>query len=194
MIALLNGVVTEKLGDVIILNVSGVGYGLLVPNEDFSKLAVGEKAKVYVYEHIRENLHDLYGFTDLNTKNLFEQLMEVNGVGPKMALSILGIGTADELRTAIASGDTKFIQAASGVGKRVAERIVVDLKDKVGALSTGAIDALFTSQSTAKKDEAVQALVSLGYTLPDAVAALSTIDNKLPTEERIKQVLKAGAA
>ncbi|HSX45010.1 MAG TPA: Holliday junction branch migration protein RuvA [Candidatus Saccharimonadales bacterium] len=190
MIALLNGVVAEKLNEVIVLEVNGVGYGVLVPNEDFSKMTVGQSAKIYIHEHIRENQHELYGFTDLNTKNLFEQLMEVNGVGPKMALNILGVGTADELRTAIAGGDTKFIQAASGVGKRVTERIVVDLKDKVGGLTTGAIDALFTGQSAAKKDEAVQALVALGYTLPDAVAALSTVDNTLATEERVKQVLK----
>jgi holliday junction DNA helicase RuvA len=190
VITTLTGTVAEKLGEIVVLDVGGVGYGLLLPIEDFSHLAIGDEVKVYIYEHIRENSHDLYGFTSLDTKQLFELLLDVTGVGPKMALSVLSIGTASEVRAAIAGGDTKFIQAANGVGKRVAERIVVELKDKVGVLSTSAIDALFIGDSAAKQDEAVQALIALGYTLPDAVAALSTVDNKLSTETRIKEVLK----
>src|SRR3989344_9165615 len=143
MIATLTGTVAEKLVGVLVLEVGGVGYGLLVTNEDFDKLDVGEETKVYVYEHIRENSHDLYGFCSLDSKSLFEQLLEVNGVGPKMALNILDVGSADALRAAIAAGDTKFIQAASGVGKRVAERVIVELKDKVGLVSSeGATDFL----------------------------------------------------
>lgn len=172
------------------MDVSGVGYGILVSVEDYGQLAVGDIAKVYVYEHIRENAHDLYGFTKLDSKQLFERLLGVTGVGPKMALNILSLGTATKVRTAIASGDTKFIRVASGVGKRVAERVVVELKDKVGMLSTASIDALFIGEGAAKQDEAVQALMSLGYTLPDAVAALSTVDSKLTTEARIKEALR----
>ncbi len=191
MIATLNGTIAEKLGELVVLDVAGVGYGLLVPIEDYSQLSTGDQTKLYIYEHIRENAHDLYGFTNLDTKQLFEQLLDVTGVGPKMALSVLSIGSSREVRTAIASGDTKFIQVANGVGKRVAERIVVELKDKVGLLTTSAIDALFVGEGAAKQDEAVQALISLGYTLPDAVAALSTIDSKLSTEVRVKEALKA---
>jgi holliday junction DNA helicase RuvA len=193
MIAILNGTIAEKLGEIIVLDVRGVGYGVLVPSEDFGRLAVGDIVKLYIYEHIREVAHDLYGFISTETKALFEQLLGVNGVGPKMALSVLGTGSSKDVRAAIAGGDTKFIQAANGVGKRVAERIVVELKDKVGILSTTEIDALFIGSSAAKKDEAVQALMSLGYTLPDAVAALSTIDSSLSTETRIKQALKDSA-
>ena len=188
MIATLNGVVSEKLAGVLVLDVKGVGYGLFVTNEDFGGLALGDVAKVYVYEHIRENSHDLYGFKKLDIKYLFEQLLDVNGVGPKMALNILGVGTADAVRTAIASGDTKFIQVASGVGKRVAERVIVELKDKVGLVSSeGATDFL---QGPAMQDEAVQALVTLGFSSHDATHALQKVDDKLPTEERIKQALK----
>lgn len=192
MIATLNGTVAEKLSEIVIIDVKGVGYGVLVPLEDFSKLMTGDQVKVYIYEHIRENAHELYGFTHQDTKKLFEQLLDVTGVGPKMALNILGIGSVEDVRKAIAGGDTKFIQAAPGVGKRVAERVVVELKDKVGLIST-ASEAIFVATAKAEKDEAVQALISLGYSLPDAVSALDGIDKELPSEERVKQALKMSA-
>ena len=132
MIATLKGTVSEKLLDTVVLDVGGVGYGLLVTTEDYGLLQPEQTAKLYVYEHIRESAHDLFGFVMLDTKRLFELFLSVNGVGPKMALNILSIGNPDEVRQAIAGGDTKFIQQATGVGKRVAERLVVDLKDKVG--------------------------------------------------------------
>jgi Holliday junction DNA helicase RuvA len=191
MIATLNGVVSEKLADVVVLDVQGVGYGLLVPAEDYGRLALGEPAKLYVYEHIREQAHDLFGFLTRDTKSLFEQLLDVNGVGPKMALNMLSIGSGQMVRQAIASGDVKFIQQASGVGKRVAERVVVELKDKVGLVgvdleSTG----LLQSEAGLAGDEAVEALVSLGYTAADASIALKDIDPELATAERIKLALK----
>lgn len=188
MIATLTGTIAEKLAEQLIIDVNGVGYGLLVTNEDFGVLAIGDQIKMYIYEHIKESNYDLYGFKNLDSKKLFEQLLEVNGVGPKMALNILGIGTADAVRTAIASGDTKYIQSANGVGKRVAERVVVELKDKVGLIShEGATDFL---QGPSMQDEAVQALVALGFSTQDASTALQKVDSTLPTEERIKLALK----
>lgn len=189
MIATLEGIVGETLGDLVVIDVSGVGYGVNVAMEDRAQLTKGEKTRIYIYEHIREVAHDLYGFCKLDTKQLFEQLLDVNGVGPKMALAILSIGNANEVRTAIAGGDTKFIQAANGVGKRVAERVVVDLKDKVGLVASDT-DHLFVGGSLAIQDEAVQGLVALGYTLQDAQNALAHVDSKLSTEERIKKALK----
>ncbi len=156
----MTGIVSEHFGGMVILDVRGVGYGLQVTTEDMGRLGSGQSAKLYVHEHIREQAHDLYGFVTLDTKQLFEQLLDVNGVGPKMALSILSIGTGSEVRLAIAGGDTKFIQQASGVGKRVAERIVVELKDKVGLegidLST---TGMLQGESLLLKDEAIAALV-----------------------------------
>lgn len=192
MIATLSGVIAEKLGELVIIDVNGVGYGVLMPPEDYAKLEKSNSAKLYVYEHIREQAHDLYGFTQLDTKRLFEQLLDVNGVGPKMALSLLGIGSSEDVRRAIAGGDTKFIQGAAGVGKRVAERIVVELKDKVGLVAANT-DNLLVGTATAEMDEAVQALVSLGYSVPDALGALSTVDKQLPVERRIKEALKAAS-
>ncbi|HSX35347.1 MAG TPA: Holliday junction branch migration protein RuvA [Patescibacteria group bacterium] len=192
MIAQLTGMVAEKTIDEVILDVSGVGYGLLVTNEDYGRLGSGDLAKLYVYEHIREAAYDLYGFLNPDTKALFEQLLGVNGVGPKMALSVLSIGTTQAVRTAIAGGDLKFIQQASGVGKRVAERIVVDLKDKVGLEGVDlAATGMLQSEHAITQDEAAEALVALGYSAQDAAKALAGVDKELSTEERIKQALKA---
>lgn len=194
MIATLNGVVSEKLTTGVVIDVQGVGYGVLVTTEDEGRLVTGEKAKLYVYEYVREQAHDLFGFISKDTQALFELLLDVNGVGPKMALNVLSIGGADHVRQAIASGDVKYIQQASGVGKRVAERIVVELKDKVGLIgvdleSTG----LLKAEESLLKDEAVEALVALGYSPQDAAAALQPVDPELPTPERIKTALKGAA-
>lgn len=191
MIATLTGIVAEKIADIVVLDVKGVGYGLFVTNEDYGNLSSGTSTKLYVYEHIREQAHDLFGFLTLDTKALFEQLLGVNGVGPKMALNVLSIGSSNEVRTAIAGGDTKFIQGAQGVGKRVAERIVVDLKDKVGLEGVDLqATGMLQSQPTIGKDEALDALVSLGFTPADANAALQHVPSDLSTEERIKLALK----
>lgn len=191
MIVTLTGQVAEKIADIVVLDVKGVGYGLLVDAEDYGRLAVGSPAKLYVYEHIREQANDLFGFLSLDTKQLFEQLLGVNGVGPKMALNVLSTGTASEVRTAIAAGDTKFIQAAQGVGKRVAERIVVDLKDKVGLEGIDlATTGMLQSDVLLRQDDAIEALMSLGFTAQDAAAALAKVPNDISTEERIKLALK----
>ena len=194
MIAILSGVVSEKLQDVVVIDVQGVGYGVLVPAEDYGRLAAGEPAKLYIYEHIREQSHDLFGFLGRDTKTLFEQVLTVNGVGPKMALNMLSIGSGAEVRQAIAGGDVKFIQQANGVGKRVAERVVVELKDKVGLTAIDLESAgLLQGEQSALKDEAVEALVSLGYTVADAAKALADVDAKLSTEDRIKQALRGSS-
>lgn len=190
MIATLNGVVSEKLADMVVLDVAGVGYGLAVTAEDFGRLNSGEKAKLYVYEHIREQGYDLFGFVQLDTKKLFEQLLGVKNVGPKVALAVLDIGTAPAVRGAIAAGDVKLLQSAKGVGKRAAEQIVVELRDKVGLASTEVAEGVVLRPGINAQDEAVEALISLGYSPQDAAAALKDIDPLLSTEERITLALK----
>jgi Holliday junction DNA helicase RuvA len=191
MIATLEGKVSQKIGDLVVIECGGVGYGLFVTFEDFGALNSGDEAKLFIYEHIRENTHDLFGFKRLETKYLFEQLLSVNGVGPKMALAIMSVASSGHVRQAIAAGDTKFISQATGVGKRVAERVVVDLKDKVGLASDeNATDFLTTSANP--NDEALQGLVALGYSVQDAAEALKNVDEKLPPADRIKQALKVG--
>jgi Holliday junction DNA helicase RuvA len=193
MIATLSGRVSEKLADMVVLDAGGVGYGLLVTIDDFAQLMPGEQAKLYVHEHIREDAHDLYGFTSLDTRKLFEQLLSVKNVGPKVALAVLGIGTPDGVRAAIASGDVKKLQTAKGVGKRAAEQMVVELRDKVGLVAGGAAEGIVTRGAVNAADEAVQALLALGYSDTDAQRAIEGIDPNLPTEERIRAALKTKA-
>lgn len=190
MIATLNGVVSEKIGSMVVLDVHGVGYGLQVTAEDFGRLAANEKAKLYVYEHVREQAYDLFGFVLLDTKKLFEQLLGVKNVGPKVALAILDIGTAPAVRGAIAAGDVKLLQSAKGVGKRAAEQVVVELRDKVGLAASDIAEGIATRPGIVSGDEAVEALISLGYSPQDATVALKDIDATLPVEERIKLALK----
>lgn len=193
MIATLEGTITDVLADTVVLSVHGVGYGLFVTTEDFARLSRGTQTKLYVYEHIRETQHDLFGFVKMDDKKLFEQLLSVKNVGPKVALSVLDIGSSDTVRGAIASGDVKMIQTAKGVGKRAAEQIVVELRDKVGLVSSLDAENIVNRGGVDKLDDAVQALVALGYQQVDAVLALEGVDKKLPTEERVKQALKGKA-
>lgn len=189
MIATLEGKVSEKIGQSVVLEVNGVGYGLLVNFEDFGALNVGESAKLYVHESIRENAHDLFGFRSRESKTLFEQLLSVKGVGPKMALAIISVASVAHVRRAIAAGDIKFISQAVGVGRKAAERVVVDLKDKVGLMASEDATEFLTASADAA-DEAMQGLVALGFSVQDAADALKGIDKKLSATERIKAALK----
>ena len=189
MIASLRGV-AEKNVEGVILDVAGVGYGVSVTSEDFGKLADGKEAKLYVHEHIREQGYDLFGFTLLDTKKLFEQLLNVKNVGPKVAMGVLDLGSASVVRGAIAAGDVKLLQSAKGVGKRAAEQIVVELRDKVGLAPGASAEDVVYRPGVNTQDEAVEALVSLGYSPQDAASALQKIDSSLSIEERIKRALK----
>ena len=189
MIAKLHGIVEDKKTDSIILLVNGVGYEVYASAIDLDSLSVEDSVKLFIYENIREQAHDLFGFLEDSTKKFFEQLITVNGVGPKMAISIMNIGSSKEIQQAIANGNTKYLQSASGVGKRVAERIIVDLKDKIGySVDSDSVDAIL--MSGVSQDEAHEALVSLGYTSYDATKILSKIDPSLTVEEKIKAALR----
>lgn len=190
MIATLTGLVSEKLPELVVIDCAGVGYGLYVTGEDFGRLQHGQQAKVYVYEHIREQSHDLFGFVELDTKKLFEQLLSVKNVGPKVALAVLDIGPAAGVRGAIAAGDVKLLQSAKGVGKRAAEQIVVELRDKVGLAAGASAEDIVLRPGVNAQDEAAEALQSLGYSPQDAAQALHGVDPALPTEDRVRQALR----
>lgn len=194
MIATLRGTVTEKTLREVVIECSGIGYGVLVSAADHGALGLGHEHKLYIYEHIKEDTHDLFGFVHVDSKELFEQLLSVKNVGPKVALAVLDIGSADAVRAAIAGGDVKLLQSAKGVGKRAAEQMVVELRDKVGAPVGDAAEGLVNRSGVNQSDEALQALIALGYPDADAQAALQGIDKDLPTEDRIKQALKGTRA
>lgn len=189
MIATLEGEISEKYGSTAVIVIGGIGYGAILPLLSLDRLQVGENVKLYIYENIREDAHDLYGFLSLDDKKLFEQLISVKNVGPRVASSLLDLG-ADKVRAAIASGDVKYLQTAKGVGKRAAEQVVVELRDKVGLTSSEAAEDIVTRGGTSVLDEAALGLVALGYSEVDAMLALKNVDGNLPVEQRIKLALK----
>lgn len=191
MIAHLKGIVEEKFSGALILDVGGVGYEVMVPALDFENVLLGEERKFYTYHQVRENAEELYGFSSLAAKKIFELLISVQGVGPKAAIAILSLAEAEEVRNAIANADAGFVAKASGVGKKSAERVIVDLRDKVGIPSRyGAAEVVSGASAAAEPDEALDALIALGFPLKEATAALEKVPVDLPVEERVKLALK----
>jgi Holliday junction DNA helicase RuvA len=188
MIAHVSGIVAEKFASSVIVDVHDVGYEVQVAANDFDRALLGEPIKFYTYHHIREQSQELFGFSSLAAKKLFELLITVQGVGPKAALSILSVGESELVRNAIASSDSAFVARANGVGKKIAERVVVDLSDKVGL----AVNVAHASNATASTagDEALEALMALGYNLNDAMVALESVPKNLPTAQRVTMALK----
>jgi Holliday junction DNA helicase RuvA len=190
MIAHVAGIVAEKFNSSVIVDVNGVGYEVAVALGDYEKALLNEPMKFYTYHHIREQSQELFGFTSLAAKKLFEMLITVQGVGPKAVLAILSLDESEVVRNAIANGDAAFVTKASGVGKRIAERVIVDLTDKVGLALRTDVNTLGVSQQVAHADEALEALMALGYTLNDATRALEGISTELSTAERVTQALR----
>ena len=191
MISHLKGIIEEKFGSSLIIDVNGVGYEAMVPMPDFESVKLGEERKFYTYHQVRENTEELYGFLSLSAKKIFELLIGVQGIGPKAGIAILSLAEAEEVRNAIANADAAFIAKASGVGKKSAERVIVDLRDKVGTPSHYGASKLATVKDVdVQPDEALDALIALGFPLKEATAALEKVDKSLPVEERIKLALK----
>ena len=188
MIAHVSGVVAEKFANSVIVDVHDIGYEVQVPTNDFDRVLLGEAVKFYTYHHIREQSQELFGFSSLAAKKLFELLITVQGVGPKAALAILSLGASEVVRNAIANSDSGFLSKASGVGKKTAERVVIDLSDKVGlAVAIAHVSGTTTAPAG---DEALEALMALGYTLNDAMVALEDVPADLPTAQRVTMALK----
>lgn len=188
MIARLRGEIIEHEDARVIVDCGGVGYGVQVCYDEQQKLTLGSRCDLYIAEQIKEDAHELFGFSAKSRRQLFGLLISVNGVGPKAGMAILNIGTEGQVRSAIASGDTKFISAAKGVGKKVAERAVVDLKNKVGLQASD--DATDFLNDVSMGDEAVEALTALGYSAQDATELLRGVDPKLTTSERVRSALR----
>ncbi len=188
MIAYLSGEVFKKELDFLILLNSGVGYKLNTTELQLSQVTIGHEASFWIHENIKEDRHDLFGFAEQADLQLFEKILSVNGAGPKAALAVLNIGPTADLKAALINSDAKYIQRASGVGKKLAERLILELS---GRLSDTALDnTVATSSNFNEDDEAFQALVALGYTPKDASKALEKVDPALSTEERLKKALQ----
>ena len=190
MIAHVHGQVAEKFANSAIIDVHGVGYEVSLTSIDFDNLSLNDDIKLYTYHHIREQSEELFGFSSLAAKKLFELLITVQGIGPKAAMAILGLAPVEEVRNAIANADSAYVSKASCVGKKSAERVIVDLRDKVGLPTYYGRKAEPEQKTTLEHDDALDALMSLGFTLADATKALDGIDINLPVEDRIREALK----
>jgi len=191
MISHVSGVVVEKFNSSVIVDAHGIGYEVQLATGDYDGTEIESSTKFYTNHHIREQSQELFGFSSLIAKKLFELLITVQGVGPKAAMAILSLGDSELVRNAIASGDAIFIARASGIGKKTAERVVVDLSDKVGHVIRIDVNNIGLSSYIAGNDEALEALMALGYNLNDATKSLEGISTELPTSERVTQALRS---
>ncbi len=194
----LEGTVAELLPYLAVIDCGGVGYACKTTNNTLSHLKKGQNGKVYTYLNVGEGVFDLYGFATQSELHTFRMLLGVSGVGPKAALAILSSGTPDALAMAIITGDEKTLTAAPGIGKKIAQRIILELKDKL-AKESAATGLDFSSSGTSvnavsftsKASEAAQALAVLGYSSAEVAVALKGVDvENLPLEEIIRQSLK----
>ncbi len=188
MIATIEGIVSEKLGEAVIISINGLGYDVILTASDWGASPVGEVAKFYIYEQIREDAHNLFGFSSPQAKQLFVKLLGVSGVGPKVAMQVMGAASLDRLQQAISAGDVDLFKGVSGVGKKTAERIMVELKGKVEFVGSLGLGDMATTSS---HDPAYQALVALGYTPAQASEAVQRIPAEtIGEQDRVKAALK----
>src|SRR5512134_668945 len=187
MIARLRGRPVARTPEGLVLDVGGVGY--LVHATPSAMRQEGDELTVHTYLHVREDALQLYGFADASERELFVQLLSVNGVGPKVALAVVSGSPAAELRRAIVLEDVARFQVIPGIGKKTAERIVLELKEKLaGDLSLAPTPGVPAGDLVAR-----DALVELGFTLQDAERALAAVDPDLPAEERVRLALRQAA-
>ena len=193
----LDGTVAEILPGLAVIDCGGVGYACMATNNTLSQLKRGERKKLFTYLNVGESMFDLYGFASQNELNSFKLLLGVSGVGPKAALAILSANTPEALAMSIVTGDEKALTAAQGIGKKIAQRIILELKDKMAKETAAGLDfsggkgvsapAMFPSKAA----EAAAALGVLGYSGQEVQIALKGVDvENLPLEEIIRQSLK----
>lgn len=185
MIAYVNGIIEDITEDNTVIDVGGIGYNVKISADTAARLpGIGEPVKLYTYTSVKEDSFQLFGFLSKNDLEIFKKCITVNGIGPKGALSILSVLDADSLRFAIMSGDAKAISKAPGIGARTAERLILELKDKIQIDDTligreidsyGASHGVAAADSVQKK-EAVEALVSLGYGQAESLKAVNSIE------------------
>ncbi len=194
MIASLRGTLILKDNTVAVIECGGVGFKCFITRNTLNRLpALNSEVFLHTYMAVREDALDLYGFIDPEELTAFKLITSVNGVGAKIGISLLSDLTANKIMLSIASGDAKALTVASGVGIKLAQRIILELKEKVGSIelpNNNEITAVQTAVSNSATSEAVEALVALGYTKGEASLTVARLDSNLPTDELIKQALK----
>ena len=200
MIAFVNGIVEDYSEEAVILDVNGIGYEIKISGDTAAALpSIGERMKLYTYTYVREDAFCLYGFLTKDDLEIFKKLITVSGIGPKGGLAVLSVMSADDLRFAIMSGDAKMIATAPGIGKKTAERVILDLRDKISMEDT-MIHRRMTEQTAQDsfaddnqiRTEAVEALTARGYSAQEALQAVKkvVISEEMDVEAVLKAALK----
>ena len=192
----LTGKVTVIEESFVVLECSGVAFQCMTTLNTITKIGrAGETATLYTHLNVREDALDLFGFYTREELSCFRELISVSGVGPKAALSILSLLSPDKLALCISSGDVKTITKAQGVGPKLAQRVVLELKGKISSQlsssSAVAADGIAAASSSGSVAEAIEALVMLGYSRSEAAAGISKLDSSLPVEELVRLALKS---
>jgi Holliday junction DNA helicase RuvA len=187
MIAYISGkIIAKQSGDLIILN-QGLGYKVSVSADIYGEAIKDSEIELYTHQHVREDSLDLYGFKNLDDLEMFEMLLSVSGIGPKSALAVLSLSSTNHLKEAIISEDAGMLTKVSGVGKKTAQRVVLELKEKIAKLADFKTDM----QTGVSSSDEIDALMALGYNMNEAREALKKVDKSISDSgERVKQALK----
>jgi len=193
MIALITGQLVYKSFEHVIIDVGGVGYRVQIPLSTFYTLPDQGEVRLQIHTHVREDALLLYGFASSLEKDIFLLLLSVSGIGPKLALNILSHASAAELKEGIGSGNIKRLSALPGIGKKTAERLILELKDKMGRLDTGSLPSPLASTPVVtagdQLEDVVSALVNLGYKESQARKTLEALE--IPPDASLEQILKS---
>ncbi|MFA6296553.1 MAG: Holliday junction branch migration protein RuvA [Patescibacteria group bacterium] len=182
MIAYLFGKIIFKGNNFIILNVNNIGYKIFLSAKVLLKTEINREQEFFIFQHLGENMNDLFGFENCNELNFFEKIISVSGVGPKKAIAILSTGPADQVKSAIINKKLDFLTSVPGIGKKMAEKICFGLKDKLGTCDD--------NFDFCENKDLADSLVSLGYKRDDLSEALKKVDSKLALQEQIREALK----
>jgi holliday junction DNA helicase RuvA len=186
MISFLKGKIIKIANNFVILNNADIGYKVFVGENAVADLSGALEAEFWIYQNIREDANELYGFSTYEKLEMFEMLLTVNGIGPKSATGIMSAISAEELKEAIATGDLAMLTKVSGVGKKTAERIVLDLRDKIGFIASTT-----AGSGSATRGEEIDALMALGYSMQQSREALGKVDKSISESgKRIREALK----
>lgn len=187
MIGFLNGTVELQDGTSVIINVGGVGYKVLVPSKLLSDgFLENETLKLYTYTHVREEVLELYGFLDRRDLRLFEQLISVSGIGPKTALGVFAIGGANEIEAAIVVGNVDFFTSVPRLGRKNAQKIIIELKNKLGSK----VELDLSEKDVKENKDVIAALKSFGFTAKEAEEVIKQLPKELSTEDKVRNALK----
>lgn len=188
MISYLKGKILNRGANFIILRVGDVGYKIFVNAGMLADFNVGAEAEIYTHQHVREDALDLYGFKSMEELEMFEMLLSISGIGPKSALGVLSVGSVEDIKESISSGDPHLLTKVSGIGRKTAERVVLELREKVGQIADGRRQ---TANGRNFSGDEIDALMALGYSMQQAREALRSVDkNVKDSGERIREALK----